>query len=202
LHHVTAAPAAFENPLEITVSLTAIIVTVVLLIVGAFTGLLRPTGLLSPKARTGLAIRTWFRVALPGLLILVALATFWTAGYRGAWYRLQLGVEGTVIARQDFPPTVHTHGPTTLYRLRRNDGSVGGYIATTSDASLPRTIPVGTAISKHKWDLFYLLDGKRIDDFPLVACLVALAAGIASLIGAIALLARERVQSTRAGASA
>lgn len=173
--------------------MTAIIVTIAVLVVGYFTGLLRPTGLLSPKVRSGRAVRSELRAIAPLLLILIAIGTFWTSGYLGVWYRLQIAAEGTVIAREDFPRTMQTHGPTTLYRLRREDGSVGGYIATTSDASLPRTIPVGTAISKHRWDLFYLLDGKRVDDFPLVGSLAALAVGLACLVGAVILLTRDRM---------
>jgi hypothetical protein len=142
-----------------------------------------------------MTFREKLRELAPGLLILIAIGIFWTFGYNGLWHRLRLDVEGQVTARQDFPQTRYTHGPQTVYSLQRNDGSTFEYVATRVDPSLPRTIPIGAYIAKREWDVSYLLNGERVDDFPIIAYVVFLVVGSACIIGAGVLLARERLQA-------
>jgi hypothetical protein len=145
-----------------------------------------------------MTFREWFREAAPGILLVFAIVIFFMFGYLGVWHRLQIDVEGTVTARQDFPQNKYTHGPTTRYTLKMGDGTIREYTATTPDPSLPRTIPVGVHVTKRKGELFYFLNGRRIDDFPLKICVILLSFGTAFLIGAGLLLARDNWHRIRA----
>ncbi len=155
---------------------TTLIITAVFLLAGYFTGTLRPTGLLSrtPSILTGaqqrLLLQLWFLIVIP-------LGIFWTFGYNSIW-RLQTELEGTITARQDFPQTPQTHGPTAVYKVQRSDGSLIQYTAGPGDDSLLRTMPVGAHIAKQKWELSYMLNDRRVDDFPLIFCVVLFAVGV------------------------
>lgn len=142
-----------------------------------------------------MTFREKLRELAPGIMIVAAIMIFWTFGYLGLWHRIGLDVDGKVTARQDFPQTRYTHGPQTVYTLQRSDGSTFEYTATRADPSLPRTIPIGAQITKREWEVSYLLDGKRIDDFPIIGYVVFLMIGSACIIGAGILLARERLQA-------
>jgi len=139
-----------------------------------------------------MTFREWFRGAAPGILLLFGIGTFWLVGYSSVWQRYQLDVQGTVTARQDFPRNKYNHGPTSRYTLKQGDGSIREYTTALGDAALSRTIPVGVHIAKRKGELFYFLNDRRVDDFPLMASLIALGVAIAFMIGAGFLLARER----------
>ena len=189
--HVTSKEAAVGTPSarRLSLSLTSLLITVVILAVCYFAGWLRPTGLLS-RMKPLIPLNRQLRGALLAMMVALPLAIFWTAGYLGIWHRLQLEFDGKVISRQDLAQTRQTHGPTSVYRLQGSDGSIREYTATTSDADLPRTIPVGADIVKRRWDLHYLSNGQRIDDFPVTAYVVFLAGAIASLTGAAVLVSR------------
>lgn len=143
--------------------------------------------------------REWLRDAAPGMLLILAIGIFFTVGCNGLWHRLQIDVDGIVTARQDFPRTSSTHGPTTRYTLKQDDGTVRTYLATNSDPSLPRTIAVGVHVTKHKGETFYFLNGQRIDNFPLHTYVIALGVAFAFMIGASVLLARDHLHRMRAG---
>jgi hypothetical protein len=145
-----------------------------------------------------MTFREWLREAVPGILLILAIMIFWTFGYLGVWHRLQIDVEGTVTARQDFPQNKYTHGPTTRYILKKGDGTIREYTATHADPSLPRTIPVGVHVTKRKGELFYFLNNRRIDDFPLKICVILLSFGTGFLIGACVLLALDNWHWIRA----
>ena len=132
------------------------------------------------------------------MLLIFAIGIFFTVGCNGLWHRLQIDVDGTVTARQDFPRTSSTHGPTTRYTLKKDDGTVRTYMATDSAPSLPRTIPIGVHLTKHKGETAYFLNGRRVDDFQLRAYVISLGVGIAFLIAAGLLLARDRRHGTPA----
>jgi hypothetical protein len=132
------------------------------------------------------------------MLLILAIGIFFTVGYNGLWHRLQIDVDGTVTARQDFLRTSSTHGPTTRYTLKKDDGTVRTYMATSSDPSLPRTIPIGVHVTKHQGETFYFLNGQRIDGFPLHNYVIALGVGFAFMIGAGVLLMRDHLHRTRA----
>lgn len=145
-----------------------------------------------------MTFREWLREATPGILLILALVILPAFGYIGVWQRYQIDLQGTVTARQDFPQNKYTRGPTTRYTLKMGDGTVREYTATTHDASLPRTIAVGVHVAKRKGELFYFQNGRRIDDFPLKAYVIVLSFGIAFLIAACALLARDNWHWIRA----
>lgn len=144
-----------------------------------------------------MTFREWLREAAPGILLVFAIGIFWTVGYNGVWHRLRLDVEGTVTARRDFPQNKYTHGPTTRYTLKKADGTIREYTASRNEPSLPRTIPVGVNVTKRKGEIFYALNGRRIDDFPLTTYVILLSFGTAFLIGVGILLAREQWHSIR-----
>jgi hypothetical protein len=140
---------------------------------------------------TGIPLGEQLRRQVPLFVTLVGLGLLWTFGINGLWERLQIDLDGTIIAREDHPPSPHTHGPTTAYMLRRADGSLGDYVATANDPSLPRTLPIGTHVTKRRWELSYRQNDERIDDFPQFAYVGFIIAGIAcSLIGAVMLKRR------------
>ena len=41
-----------------------------------------------------------------------------------------------------------------------------------TDASLPRSRPVGTYLKKHKWQLYYERNEHRVNDFPIALCVL------------------------------
>jgi hypothetical protein len=135
--------------------------------------------------------REWLREIAPGMVIVLVIGIFWFLG-NGVWLRLQIDLEGKVTARQDFPQTRYTHGPTTLYTLLKGDGTIREYTATATDPSLPRTSPIGAYVMKRKEELFYFLNGERIDDFPLIGHIVILCVGLGCMIGAGIRLARDQ----------
>jgi hypothetical protein len=166
---------------------TTLIITAAFLLVGYFTGTLRPTGLLSrtPSILTGeqqrLLLKLWFLIAIP-------FGIFWTFGYLTIWQRLEAELEGTITARQDIPDT--PHGPTAIYEVQRSDGSLIQYTVAPGHESLPATMPVGAYIAKQKWDLSYHLNGERVDDLPLVFFAIVFTIAGLCLIRAAVLIAR------------
>ena len=111
------------------------------------------------------------------MLIVVALWIFWGFGYETLWKRLTTNVEGTVVSAKDIPVAPGRHG--TEYILRSPDGGTIVYVAGPSDASLPRSMPVGTYIKKRLWHLSYERDGHQAQDFSVLfyATILAIAAG-------------------------
>ena len=104
----------------------------------------------------------------PAVLIFVAIFIFWGFGYETVGQRLALELDGTVIARQEIPQTWYSHGTGMTYVVRSVDGVDHRYVAGATDASLPRDIPVGTRLIKHKWELSYYRNGAHVDDFPRI----------------------------------
>ena len=51
----------------------------------------------------GMRSREGLREAAPGILIVAAIGALWTFGDNGVWQRLQLELDGRVLASQDFP---------------------------------------------------------------------------------------------------
>jgi hypothetical protein len=182
---------------EVVLSLTILIITIAVVATGLLTGLLRTTGIVG---RTQPTRAFQLRSALIFILAIIGFGLLWEVGYEGMWYRLQTKLDGTIIDRQDLPQSRQTHGPKTLYKIRRGDRSLGEYLALDhNDFSLPRTMPVGGSVVKRKWELSYTLNGQRVDDFPLPAYLALLAAGFLCLSGAVVLSVRgQKREASRA----
>jgi hypothetical protein len=106
-----------------------------------------------------------------GVLIL------WGIGYGTVWKRLKTELDGVVIASEDIPPTRDARY-VTEYTLRDTDGTQSTYMAGPTDASLPRSMPVGTRLKKLRWQVNYERNGERIYDFSLPFYLVIVAFGI------------------------
>jgi hypothetical protein len=122
-------------------------------------------------------------VPLPILLILSGLWVLWAFGWQTVFSRLWLELDGTVVASVDVPAKgAPRYG--TYYTVRSADGHDTQYVAGATDASLDRSLPVGTKLRKRRWELGYSIDG-RWASFPtyfylplLCAAVVALTAGI------------------------
>jgi hypothetical protein len=102
----------------------------------------------------------------PIFLVLLALWALWAFGYRTVWQRYNTQVEGVVVSSVDTPATgVPRYA--TAYVIRGDDGINRFYTAGPSDASLRRSIPVGTRIDKKYGELGYWIGGRWIA-FPVM----------------------------------
>jgi hypothetical protein len=98
--------------------------------------------------------------------VVLAIWSLWIIGGFGLYTlgtRLWTQLDGVVIASRDIPPT---RGPryATEYTLRGLDGQETQYVAGMTDATLARSMPVGTRLTKKRWHLDYERDGKTVDD--------------------------------------
>jgi hypothetical protein len=107
-------------------------------------------------------------------------------GYETLYQRLIAQAEGVIVSSRD----VHAaNNPRyiTEYILRAPDGHETKYVAGSSDASLPQSMPVGTTIIKRKWHLDYERDGEQVSDFPAALYALTLGAALAGLVWSILL---------------
>jgi hypothetical protein len=84
--------------------------------------------------------------------------------YETVGARLKTEVDGVVISSRDVPSTGAPRYATE-YTLRGPDGRETIYVAGATDASLPRSLPVGTTLKKERWHLDYEKNGERVEDF-------------------------------------
>ena len=110
------------------------------------------------------------------LLFISALWISWSFGYRVVWQRFRAEVDGVVISSQDVP----SRG-VTAYVVRDASGTDHRYVAGASDASLERSLPVGTDIRKEWGSLDYAVNGKTIR-FPIYFYSVVCGAALLSLL--------------------
>jgi hypothetical protein len=96
-----------------------------------------------------------------------SLFMIWAFGINTRGLRLWAQFDGVVTTSRDIPPN---RGPrySTEYTLRGPEGQETHYTSGPTDASLPRSMPVGTSLKKDRWHLDYERDGRRVDDFPLL----------------------------------
>jgi hypothetical protein len=120
----------------------------------------------------------------PVALILWSLWILWGFGYHTLWLRLTTECEGVVTASRDIPPTRGLRYA-TQYTLVGPDGQGRTYVAGPTDASLPRSMPVGTRIKKERWRLSFERNGQRVDDFSIIFYCIILAVATASLLWGI-----------------
>jgi hypothetical protein len=116
--------------------------------------------------------------------MVLALWSLWIIGAFGFYtlgVRLWTQVDGIVISARDMPPS---RGPryATEYKLRNSDGHETVYVAGPTGSSLPRSMPVGTAVRKRRWHLSYEKNGRQVDDFGLPFYSVILTIGFGGLI--------------------
>jgi hypothetical protein len=90
-------------------------------------------------------------------------------------------VDGTLVSSTTTCVPPANNRCASEYVVLSSDGTRASYVAGPTDASLPRELPVGTAISKRKWSLDYALNGQRVEDFPVLFYTGVLAFGVVCL---------------------
>jgi hypothetical protein len=118
------------------------------------------------------------------MLVVIALWILWGFGYQTLFTRLMADVDGTVISTQDIPYPLAPARHGTEYVFKNPEGRTVTYIAGPTDASLPRSMPVGTYIKKRRGHYSYERDGQHVDDFGIIFYLACLAIAISCLVWA------------------
>jgi hypothetical protein len=118
--------------------------------------------------------------------LIIALLIFYGFGIEGLGRRLWTTVDGVVIAAEDIPAKGKPRYA-TIYVIQAPDGSKRSYTAGATDGSLPRSMPVGTRLTKQRWQLWYIRDEQVTDDFPLTLYSGMLGLGIAFLVWGVIL---------------
>src|ERR1017187_5142 len=72
--------------------------------------------------------------------------------------RAEIEVDGQVIWAETTCDQPYNNRCVTRYVLRTRTGSQVLYAAKPGDSSLPRRLPSGTWITKHKWDISYSIN--------------------------------------------
>jgi hypothetical protein len=83
----------------------------------------------------------------PAIPLIFGLFILWGFGYETVGSRLKTQLEGVVVSSRDIPSTGAPRYATE-YTLRGPDGRESLYVAGATDASLPRSMPVGTSLKK------------------------------------------------------
>lgn len=95
------------------------------------------------------------------LMLCAGFWILWGFGYQTAWPFFQSSVEGTIISSSDTPSRgAPRYG--TKYVIRSDDGHEQSYTAGATDASLQRSLPVGTRLLKHRWSFSYEVNDRRV----------------------------------------
>jgi hypothetical protein len=123
----------------------------------------------------------------PIVLFVFGLWIIWGFGYQSLWKRLVTNVEGTVVSVRDIPSPLAPARHGTEYAIRTADGNNISYTAGATDASLPRSMPIGTTIEKKRWHFSYERNGHKVEHFNVVFYVVTLSAAVGVLIWAVRL---------------
>jgi hypothetical protein len=91
----------------------------------------------------------------------------WGFGIETLWTRYVIDVEGTVVSSRDVP-SKGAPRYATEYVIRGADGHDHQYVAGATDASLDRSLPVGSQIQKKWGQLGYEVNGEW-QNFPIYA---------------------------------
>lgn len=130
----------------------------------------------------------------PQGLLIWGLWILWAFGLQTFFVFLITEVDGIIVSSRDIPPN---RGPryATEYTLRAPDGHEFAYLAGATDATLPRSMPVGTRLKKERWQLSYERDGQQVNDsFPFFYATV-IGLRFASIGCSFALWRRQRQMS-------
>jgi hypothetical protein len=101
------------------------------------------------------------------ILSFAAVWILWGFGAQTVWTRLTTEVDGIVVSSRDVP-SKGAPRYATEYVIHGPDGRDVQYVAGATDASLERSIPVGTQIRKRWGQLGYELNGQW-ESFPIYA---------------------------------
>jgi hypothetical protein len=138
-----------------------------------------------PKPRTAFRLKpkTGLNPIVP---LLFGLWILWGFGIETVGARREAQFDGVVVSSRDLPAT---GGPryATEYILHGKDGQSQVYVAGPTDASLPRSMPVGTYLKKQKWHLYYERNEQRVDDFPIFFYQVTLGVALGCVLWSVIL---------------
>jgi hypothetical protein len=123
----------------------------------------------------------------PWVLILFGLFILWGFGWETIGRRLQTEVDGVIIGSRDVPSKGEPRYATE-YTVRGLDGNQEVFWGGATDASLPRSMPVGTRIRKRRWRLDYERNGRRVDFPELYFYDVVLCCGFGITVWGVVLL--------------
>jgi hypothetical protein len=93
------------------------------------------------------------------IVTLFALWMLWGFGFQTLWARYTTELEGVVVSSRD-TPSKGAPRYATEYVIRDASDHDTHYVAGATDASLDRSIPVGSRIEKRWGQLGYELDGQ------------------------------------------
>jgi hypothetical protein len=124
------------------------------------------------------------------ILILFGLWITWGFGWEVVGQRLSTSVNGVIVASRDVPSRGAPRY-STEYSIRADDGTEQVFWAGPTDASLPRSMPVGTHIRKDRWDLYYERDGRR-EDFPWIFYGLVLGLAVSMVLWGILILMSKK----------
>ncbi len=130
----------------------------------------------------------------PQVLLIWGLWMLWAFGLQTFFIFLNTEVDGVIVSSRDIP---RNRGPryATEYTLRAPDGHEFAYVSGPTDATLPRSMPVGTRLKKERWHLSYERDGQRENgSFPFFYATV-IGIGFTSVGCSFALWRRQRQMS-------
>jgi hypothetical protein len=132
----------------------------------------------------------------PVVPLIFGLWIIWGFGIETVGRRLDIELDGVVVSSLDHPstgaPRYSTH-----YTLRGSDGGDYSYVAGATDASLPRSLPVGTRLKKQKWHLDYEKDGQVINDFPIALYVITVGIALACLVWSFSIWRDQRHSKTK-----
>ena len=117
------------------------------------------------------------------IIFLFSLFVFWGFRYQTVWPFLNLELEGVVISSKDIPST-GVPRYVTDYIIRSSNGQNHTYVAGATDASLPRSMAVGTQIKKQRWSLYYERNGQWYS-FPFVFYSILLTGALGCVVYAL-----------------
>jgi hypothetical protein len=109
---------------------------------------------------------------------------FWGFGYQTVWQFLNIDIAGVVITSKDVPSRGAPRY-VTEYVVRSSDGQDHAYVAGATDASLPRSMPVGTQIKKERGSLYYERNGEWFS-FPFTFYTIVLTGAFCCFVYALA----------------
>jgi hypothetical protein len=115
------------------------------------------------------------------VLFVAALYALWGFGYETVWDRFTTSVDGTVILAND-KPTTGAPRYATFYTLKDSNGKLTEYIAGATDASLPRSMPIGTSLHKARWELGYERNGTWVNAYSFTFYFVLLSIAVGYLL--------------------
>jgi hypothetical protein len=121
------------------------------------------------------------------VLILFGLFFLWGFGWETVGHRLLFDIEGVIVASKDVPSTGAPRYA-TQYTIRNPHGDEQVFWAGPTDASLPRSMPVGTQVQKRRWHLEYVQNGTRIGFSEIYFYDAVIACGLGMVVWGVLLL--------------